>query len=158
MGGGEREVLKSNFNALGPGYVYTYIRTHKYIYTYMYTQCGLYMCVCVCARVRALLCLGAQLWLTLCDSRTIASQAPLSMGILQARILEWVSMPYSRGSSHPGFEPRSPTLQADSLPSGPPGKPIYTYIHTYMSHCAECRILVLQLGVNCACYSGNVEP
>ena len=101
MGGGEREVLKSNFNALGPGYVYTYIRTHKYIYTYMYTQCGLYMCVCVCvcARVRALLCLGAQLWLTLCDSRTIASQAPLSMGILQARILEWVSMPSSRESS-----------------------------------------------------------
>ena len=30
---------------------------------------------------------------------TVACQAPLSMGILQARILEWVSMPSSRGSS-----------------------------------------------------------
>ena len=30
---------------------------------------------------------------------TIARQAPLSMGILQARILEWVSMSSSRGSS-----------------------------------------------------------
>ena len=30
---------------------------------------------------------------------TIACQAPLSMGILQARILEWVAMPSSRGSS-----------------------------------------------------------
>ena len=30
---------------------------------------------------------------------TIASQAPLSMGIFQARILEWVAMPSSRGSS-----------------------------------------------------------
>ena len=33
---------------------------------------------------------------------TIARQAPLSMGILQASILEWVVMPSSRGS----FQPR----------------------------------------------------
>ena len=32
---------------------------------------------------------------------TVAHQAPLSMGILQARILEWVAMPFSRGSSQP---------------------------------------------------------
>ena len=32
---------------------------------------------------------------------TVAGQAPLSMGILQARILEWVAMPSSRGSSQP---------------------------------------------------------
>ena len=32
---------------------------------------------------------------------TVAHQAPLSMGILQARILEWVAMPFSRGSSPP---------------------------------------------------------
>ena len=31
----------------------------------------------------------------------IALQAPLSTGILQARILEWVAMPSSRGSSQP---------------------------------------------------------
>ena len=30
---------------------------------------------------------------------TIAHQAPLSIGILQARMLEWVVMPSSRGSS-----------------------------------------------------------
>ena len=30
---------------------------------------------------------------------TAARQAPLSMGILQARILEWVAMPFSRVSS-----------------------------------------------------------
>ena len=30
---------------------------------------------------------------------TVAHQAPLSMGILQARVLEWVAIPYSRGSS-----------------------------------------------------------
>ena len=32
---------------------------------------------------------------------TVAHQAPLSMGIFQARILEWLSMPSSRGSSQP---------------------------------------------------------
>ena len=32
---------------------------------------------------------------------TVAGQTPLSMGILQARILKWVAMPPSRASSHP---------------------------------------------------------
>ena len=32
---------------------------------------------------------------------SIIHQAPLSMGILQVRILEWVAMPSSRGSSQP---------------------------------------------------------
>ena len=32
---------------------------------------------------------------------TAACQAPLSMGLLQARILEWVAMPSSRGYSQP---------------------------------------------------------
>ena len=40
-------------------------------------------------------------------------------GILQARILEWVAFP------NPGIEPRSPALQADSLPAEPQGKPQY---------------------------------
>ena len=34
-------------------------------------------------------------------SWAVAHQAPLSMEILQARILEWVAMPSSRGSSKP---------------------------------------------------------
>ena len=44
----------------------------------------------------------------------VAHQAPLSMGILQARILEWVAMPTLRGSSNPGIEPRSLAMKADS--------------------------------------------
>ena len=43
-------------------------------------------------------------------------------GILQARILEWVAFPFSRGSFQPGIEPRSPALQADSLPAESQGK------------------------------------
>ena len=44
----------------------------------------------------------------LCTNQwTIACQTLLSMRILQAEILEWVTMPSSRGSLHPGIEPMS---------------------------------------------------
>ena len=36
-------------------------------------------------------------------------------GISQARVLEWVSIPFSRESFNPGIEPGSPELQEDSL-------------------------------------------
>ena len=51
----------------------------------------------------------AVLCLLFVTSWTAACQAPLSMGILQARVLEWVAMPSSRRS----FQPRSPPLKAD---------------------------------------------
>ena len=38
-------------------------------------------------------------------------------GILQARVLEWVAISFSRGSSRSRNEPWSPALQADSLPT-----------------------------------------
>ena len=52
-------------------------------------------------------------------------------GILQARIQEWVVMPFSSGLlcpppgdlPNPGIEPRSSTLLAESLPSEPAVKP-----------------------------------
>ena len=44
-------------------------------------------------------------------------------GILQARILEWVAFPFSKDLLNSGIEPRSPTLQVDSLPAEPQGKP-----------------------------------
>ena len=47
---------------------------------------------------------GVQLFAT---SWTVALQAPLSMGILQARRLEWVAMPSSRGSSRPRDQTQS---------------------------------------------------
>ena len=46
------------------------------------------------------------------------------MGILQARILEWVPCPPPGDLPNPGIESRSPSLQADSLLSEPPGKHI----------------------------------
>ena len=50
-------------------------------------------------------------------------QAPLSMGVLQARTLEWVAISSSGDLPNSGIEHRFPTLQTDSLQSEPPGKP-----------------------------------
>ena len=47
--------------------------------------------------LKAVLCL---VWL-LATPWSVAHQAPLFMGILQARILEWVAIPFSRESSQP---------------------------------------------------------
>ena len=40
-------------------------------------------------------------------------------GILQARILEWVTFPSPGDIPDPGIKPGPPALQADSLPSEP---------------------------------------
>ena len=54
---------------------------------------------------------------TLCDPMDCTVH-----GVLQARILEWVAFTSPGDHPNPGIELRSPTLQADSLPSEPPGK------------------------------------
>ena len=56
----------------------------------------------------------------------MAHQDLLSVGILQARKLGWVAMHALLQRIFPGIEPRSPALQANSLPSEPPGKPVNT--------------------------------
>ena len=69
-----------------------------YMYTYIYISSCIFLMI-------SFLCLVAQSCLT---PWTVACQAPLSMGILQVRILVWVAMPFSRGifptlGSNPGF-------------------------------------------------------
>ena len=55
--------------------------------------------------------------------QTVAHEAPLGHGILQARMLEWVSRCLLQGNlPDQGTEPGYPALQAESLPSEPPGK------------------------------------
>ena len=59
--------------------------------TYKFNTIPIRMC---CAYSLSQVRLFATAW-------TIARQAPLSKGVLQARILEWVTMSSSRGSSQP---------------------------------------------------------
>ena len=61
-------------------------------------------------------------------------------GILQARILEWVAVSFSRGLLDPRIESRSPALQADSLPSEPAGKPP-RLVHSKYSVQFSCSVM-----------------
>ena len=64
-------------------------------------------------------CPVAQSCLTLWDPTDCSPPAFSVHGILQAAGLMWVAMSLFRASSDPTIGPRSPALQADSLPSEP---------------------------------------
>ena len=68
------------------------------------------------------------MWVCVCVSRSVVPdclwpQAPLSMGFSRQEF--WSGLPFSSPGDllNPGIEPRSPALQADSLPSEPPKSP-----------------------------------
>ena len=91
------------------------------IVRFWFLSYSLHLCCTSCPE-SAILCLVrlvTQSCLTLCNPVDCSPPGSSVHGILQARILEWVAMPSSRGS----FQPRSPVLQADSSLSEPPGKP-----------------------------------
>ena len=54
-----------------------------------------YWCLCLCCALSP-----SPVWL-FATSKTVAHQAPLSIEIFQARMLEWVGKPSSRASSQP---------------------------------------------------------
>ena len=61
--------------------------------------------------------------LTLCDPADCSPPGSSIHGILQARILEWITISFPRGSSGSrDGTPGSPALQADALTSEPPGQ------------------------------------
>ena len=60
-----------------------------------------------------------QLCLTLCYLRDCHPPGSSVRGIFQTRILEWVAFPSPGDLPDPWIEPRSPALQASSLPSDP---------------------------------------
>ena len=82
------------------------------------------MCVCVCVYVLSRVQLFIIPW-------TTARQAPLSMGLPRQEDIGILYPEYWSGLLFPPpgnlpnaeTEPESPTLQADSLQSEPPGKP-----------------------------------
>ena len=71
--------------------------------------------------------LVAQSFLTLWDSmECIAHQAPLSMEFSRQEYWSGLLFPSPGDLSNPGIKPRSPALQADSLPAEAPGKPMFS--------------------------------
>ena len=59
--------------------------------------------------------------------RIIARKVPLSPGFSPQEYWSELPCPPPRDLPNPGIIPRSTALQADSLPSEPPGKPIIGY-------------------------------
>ena len=83
---------------------------------------------------------AAQSCPALCDPTDCSPPGSSARGILQARILEWVAISFSRGSSQLRVEPWSPALQADSLPFEPAGKsksPKRVYQHILLNYTAK---------------------
>ena len=75
-------------------------------------------------RQRCVVCgLVTKSCLTLASQGTVASQAPLSTGFSRQEYWSGLLFPPPGDLCNPGIEPRSPTLQADSLPAEPQGKP-----------------------------------
>ena len=74
----------------------------------------------------------AKLCPSLCDPMHCSLPGSSIHGILQGRILEWVAIPFSSGSSQPGMEPGSPAMQEDSLGFESPG----TLIRMGKPYCA----------------------
>ena len=71
-------------------------------------------------KVKMLVAQSIQLFATLW---TIAHQAPLSIEFSRQEFWSELPFPSPGDLPNPGIEPGSPTLQADSLLSEPPGKP-----------------------------------
>ena len=70
-------------------------------------------------------CLVTQLCPTLCDPMDCGRlPAPLSVGFSRQEYGSGLPFPSPGDLPNPGIAPRFPTLQADSLPSEPPGKPL----------------------------------
>ena len=61
---------------------------------------------------------------------TVAYQAPLSMGFFRQECWSGLPFPSPGDLPDPGIEPGSPELQADALPTEPPGKPREVHTHS----------------------------
>ena len=88
-----------------------------------------WLCVCVCVCVVCVCVLVVQSCLTLCDPVDCSPPGFSVHGILQARILE-LPCPSPGELPDPGIKPMSSALQADSLPSEPAGKPLWSWLVT----------------------------
>ena len=70
---------------------------------------------------------------TVWDPTTVAHQAPLSIGLSRKECWSGLPFPSPEDLPDPGIEPRSPALQADSLPSELQGRYIYcSYTRTFV--------------------------
>ena len=81
--------------------------------------------LCVCECVSVCVCVKSlQSCLTLCDPMNYRSPGSSVHGILQARILEWVAMPFSRGSNPPRDRTRISYISCSGRQEPTPSLPL----------------------------------
>ena len=102
-----------------------------------------YYCVYVCMHIPTHVC--AQLCSTFCIPMDCSLPHSSVHGIFQARVLEWVTISYSRDLPVPGIKPMffaSPELQVYSLSLSHLGSLWYysdvTYFLTVLVFCTDC--------------------
>ena len=98
----------------------------------------------------------AQLCLTLCDPWTVDHQAPLSLEFSRQEYRSGFPFPSPADLPNPGIKPGYPALQADSLPSEPPGKPSVIKLRTTLSNLditsfGRNNIIFMSLGTYVIC-------
>ena len=92
------------------------------IWEAMWSPSKLLICHSYCAKVNTVSKLLSHVWL-FATSRTVARQAPLSMGFFKQEYWSGLQCPPAEDLLHPGIKPGFPALQADLLLPEPPGKP-----------------------------------
>ena len=121
-------------------YIYIYIKcvcvyicVCVYVYVYMcvclYVYVCVYMCVCVYTvhtdihTMEHCCCLVADSCLTLCIPMDCSPPGSSVHGISQARILEWVTIFFSKDLPDSGIRSESPALAGGFFTTKSPGKP-----------------------------------
>ena len=121
--------------------IITDLALHTVVFVCMGVHIVMCACMCVCVDDAieadclllviipcAVLRLVTQSCSTFCDPMDSSLPGSSVHGILQARILEWIAMPSSRGSSQPRDQTQVSHVAVTSLPSEPPGKPKNTRV------------------------------
>ena len=103
-----------------------YVCIYIYVCVYIY-----YICVCVCIYVYIYICIYIVKLLShvclLVTPWTVAHQAPPSMEFSRQEYWSGLPFPSPGDLPDPGVKPGSPALQADALPSEPPGISLSIY-------------------------------
>ena len=111
------DLMESDCFNISGDQVQTCICVHMYTYTY----------TCVCSVVQS--------HVTVCNSMDCSCWTLLSMGILQARILEQLAITSSRGFSQHRDRTQVSHIAGAFYTISAPGKPIHTFIHTCIDLC-----------------------
>ena len=107
----------NSYICISSGLVLVYFSPHYGSYfpaslyiSYSFLGCQIVNFILLCVKLLSHVQLFASPW-------TVACQAPLSMGFSRQKYWSGLPFPSPGNLPNPGIKPRSPALQADSLPS-----------------------------------------